>query len=286
MSNTQLTPGYIQRFETVHGDQPVYFANKQCKLAGPILELKKYYKHFPMSRIPKTPSLIKKGKKVYSQEEIKKRVYLRARTRVRDYVNANIGQYKKQSGTPYRSLFVTLTFASNLTDLDVAHSVFRSFIKSFSTRLFGGRSDLRYLSVVEFQTRGAIHYHVLFFNVPFRSDLKRLLAQYWTAGMANVRGVNGVRNVGRYISKYLSKDFDSFVYASRKSYFVSRNLFKPLVVNYDEIISRVMDPIPVEALEYQKIGIPLDFLAGMDYFQYDLTDDQDIQKLVAQYFDA
>lgn len=52
--------------------------------------------------------------------------------------------------------FVTLTFSENITDLDEAHAKFKSYIKSVKRK----NKDFKYIGVIEFQKRGAIHYHI------------------------------------------------------------------------------------------------------------------------------
>jgi hypothetical protein len=54
-------------------------------------------------------------------------------------------------------MFTTLTFRENLHNIKEANYEFLKFIKRVKYK-FG---DFKYLAVIEFQDRGAIHYHMI-----------------------------------------------------------------------------------------------------------------------------
>jgi len=86
----------------------------------------------------------------------------RARKEVRYCVNANIDVLGKDSAK-----FLTLTFKEDIRDQRIANRLFSKFIQRVNYHL-GKRT--KYLAVVEFQDKkrkGVIHYHVIFFNVPY-----------------------------------------------------------------------------------------------------------------------
>ena len=104
--------------------------------------------------------------------------------------------------------FLTLTFADNVTDIKYCNREFRKFIKRLNRRVYGtDKTKVRYLAVWEAQKRGAIHYHVVLFG--------------------NLVNVDQRYNVGRYISKYFSKDVDEGSYKQKK-FFRSQNLIQPV----------------------------------------------------------
>lgn len=287
------TPGYISSWKYQGETNFAYYSNKQLKLSGSVLEYKVYGKHFSLDQKHTFSSL--KNDELSSTlstelstpvEDIRNKVLFRARTKIRDYVNCNVNAYKSSSGRSYRAVFVTLTFRDNLTSLDITNSYFTSFIQSFSLYYFGSFSKLRYLAVPEFQGRGAVHYHCIFFNLPYRHDVKTILSNLWVHGFSQIKGITRVRNVGRYISKYLSKDFVNLGVRGKKSYFVSRGLFKPLITNYDEIISRVLSLVPDSSLEYEKMNIELPYLVSMDYQSYNLEGHDSILEQSRSYFEV
>lgn len=122
--------------------------------------------------------------------------------------------------------FLTLTFRENLTDIKAANREFSKFLKRLNYRIYKSKANrLRYLAVWERQKRGAIHYHVVLFGFPYMR--KKELQGVWGHGFVKVNriAVDQRMNVGRYISKYFSKDVEDGY--KLKKYFTSHNLEKP-----------------------------------------------------------
>lgn len=90
------------------------------------------------------------------------------------------------------------------------------------------KSVLKYIAVWEKQKRGAIHYHIILFDIPFIKTKK--IEEIWGNGFIKINkiDVDSKENRGRYISKYFSKSVDEKDY-KKKSFFKSRNLKKPKV---------------------------------------------------------
>ena len=123
--------------------------------------------------------------------------------------------------------FLTLTFAENKTNVKECNILFKAFIR----KLKKYNRDLKYLAVIEFQDRGAVHYHVLL-NIPYipQSDLQNL----WGHGFVFVNAITHVDNIGAYIVKYMTKDNRDTRLMGQKAYLFSRNLNKPeKVINHD-----------------------------------------------------
>ncbi len=103
-----------------------------------------------------------------------------------------------------RATFITLTFTEVVSN-ERAKMVF----KRFSMRL---RRRFEKVSVVwrmEFQDRGAIHFHLLCFNCPFWAQKE--LQKTWedcteeSRSIVHIKLVHGARSVMAYISKYIAK---------------------------------------------------------------------------------
>jgi hypothetical protein len=108
-----------------------------------------------------------------------------------------------------KTSFLTLTFRENVTDLDVAKYEFQKFIKRLNYFLYSTKkSQIKYIAVPERQTRGAWHFHILLFDVPF--ILNDDVSKIWKNGFIKINQikVNNMMDVFRYISKYISKQFD------------------------------------------------------------------------------
>lgn len=108
------------------------------------------------------------------------------------------------------------------------------------------KESLKYISIWERQQRGAIHYHVILFNLPF-IDAKKI-EEIWRNGFIRINLIEEDKKekgkkqskkkskkkqdkkasgiVSGYLTKYFIKDIDERV-REKKAYFYSRNLEKP-----------------------------------------------------------
>lgn len=142
------------------------------------------------------------------------RSIIRTRKKVRQLVACNLTAWG------HKPIFFTLTYRENMQDLRESNAEFKKFIRRL--RCFLGYSP-KYLVVVEFQKRGAVHYHGILFNCPYISipDFKTL----WNLGSVDLKLVRN--NLEWYLVKYLTKEtFDKRLYGE-KVYFCSRGLFRP-----------------------------------------------------------
>ena len=158
-----------------------------------------------------------------TKEVNRKKTAQRARSTVRTYANAN----------PHLNKFLTLTFALNITDLNFAYYELDKFIKRLKSRY----KTISYISVVEFQKRGAIHFHILC-DLPY-VDLNEL-AKIWTNGYVKINKIDNIDNVGAYITKYMTKENVDERLANRKCYTMSKNLNKPIEYTKQQDIDEVM----------------------------------------------
>ena len=117
--------------------------------------------------------------------------------------------------------FFTLTFKDNKTDVKECNYIFMKFIQRLKTR-FG--KDIKYLAVIEFQERGAVHYHVLS-DIPYIKNDE--LQEIWGQGFVYINAIKHVDNIGAYIVKYMTKDNEDTRLQGLKAYLFSRNLKKP-----------------------------------------------------------
>ena len=191
---------------------------------------------------------------------------MRARRNLRRIVNANVNQW----GNDLTCKFVTLTFKDNVTDLDEANYEFRQFIKRLNYRIYGKKcSNLKYTVVPEFQERGAVHYHVIFYNLPYtKADV---IEEVWGNGFIKINKIDDVDNVGAYICKYLTKDNDDERLRGRKCYFNSRGLKKPIekYLDYDDL-ERIKKSLPGQAMTY-KGNFENEYVGEIEYTQYNLS---------------
>jgi len=162
------------------------------------------------------------------------------RHRVRRLVETNKDAYG------YEAMFVTFTYHKNELDLKKAHVDFKAFIRRLRNEL--GYSP-KYLNVAEFQERGAVHFHSIFFNIPESIERNescpriacmafstgfcehrlgaRKMAIMWGQGMLKWERIRSVKSVGAYVCKYLNKSAGDERLIGKKFYTTSRGLFQP-----------------------------------------------------------
>jgi len=197
--------------------------------------------------------------------ENRERSLKRARKEFMRTVNANVGQYGD-----IRPKFVTFTFADNVQDLKEANKIWSKFIKRLNYKVYGKKcSELRYGVVPQFQERGAVHYHVIFFNLPYIDNEE--LAEIWGQGFIKINAIDDVDNVGAYVCRYMTSSFDDERLIGQKAYFFSRGVKRPDVryLDYDDL-ERIKKALPVEARVYEA-EYSNDFVGIVKYEQYNFS---------------
>jgi hypothetical protein len=147
------------------------------------------------------------------------------------------------------------------------------FIQRLNEHLNGRKckAQIKYVVVPEFQKRGAIHYHVLFFNLPYikANELRKI----WKHGFIKVNAIDQVDNVGAYISKYMGKGVEDKRMYGKKCCWGSRGLLEPLEQRLAgmegkrevEMLDAAHSPFKTfqSSFEHQELGI-------ISYIQYNL----------------
>lgn len=198
----------------------------------------------------------------------------RTRTNIRRLTNAN----------SHLNKFLTLTFASSVTQLTIANRLFNQAIK----RIVRSLPDFEYIAVVEFQKDtdyhgqkkehgGSVHYHLLCnLDLPATKHLEELFAwerwfalRYWKNGFIKIKNVAQITNLGAYFCKYLGKDITDTRMFGKKKYFCSQTLKKPVELTgyqalkfYNQFVSG-LEPI-------FKKSFHSDYAGQIDYSAYTL----------------
>lgn len=151
-------------------------------------------------------------------EEYKFRSIYRAKNTIRRLGLGNFGKKDK---------FVTLTFNNDqdfdISDLSICLAHYKKFIRKLKTI----HPQLKYITVPEFQKRGAVHYHVIC-NLPYVDDSD--LEVIWGYGFIKILAINDTKGVAIYLTKYLSKRFDDPRKNGHRLYYSSKNLMRPQVL--------------------------------------------------------
>lgn len=148
---------------------------------------------------------------------------LRTRKHIRQLVNSN----------PTMDKFLTLTFAENVCDIETANYEFKKFRQKLERYL--GRK-FKYLGVIEFQKRGAVHYHLMM-DVPFIEWRK--LSEIWGHGRIQIERIRKPNRAGIYMAKttgYLMKGVEDVRLFGRKIFFYSYKLLDKITEWTDNFI--------------------------------------------------
>lgn len=192
------------------------------------------------------------------KKDNEKRRVSRAKTNIRRLCQNNFDKAGK---------LLTLTFANtdkfDITSLSECHSRLTYFYEQLRAKY----PDIKYLTVPEFQKRGAVHYHLVL-NLPFVpvEELRAL----WPYGFIKINKINNPSRVGGYIAKYLAKNVLDERFAHHRCYSTSLNLDKPKVchaVSLEDFFV-ILEQMGIKP-NYQTEFI-VDFRGHMKYFSYNL----------------
>jgi len=201
---------------------------------GDTLEIYKYEKHAINNRRKKSTTEINDRMSKLSlhredmqqpEKQEKTRRQSNARHAVLGFkrlVLANLEQFNNP-------ILASLTYAENITDIRQGHKDFHAFARAIRLK-FGG--SVRYISVAEFQKRGAIHFHTLFWGLPpglvETERSTRLVAKLWGKGFTDLIQTDGDERISSYLSKYMAKMFTDPRLSGKRAYIASRNVLRPL----------------------------------------------------------
>jgi len=122
------------------------------------------------------------------------------------------------------NIFVTLTYEANQTDLKTAKRHFKLFLLRLNYEV---RQKSKYICVPERQERGAVHFHCIFFGLPYRP--LQVFKAIWPHGDARFERTRQVRSIASYVAKYVTKQSFDFPKGTR-IIMRSRNLVTPTVL--------------------------------------------------------
>lgn len=201
----------------------------------------------------------------------REKVLKRAKRDLRRLINANVGKY----GNQFTTKFVTLTFGDNVTDLKVANYEFEKFKKRLNYLIWETKkANLKYSVVIEFQERGAIHYHMIIYNMPFVKH--KVIEKTWGNGFVWINKIDQVDNVGAYVAEYLGdsgkgqgREKEDNRLKGKKSYFNARGLFKPEEITDKKKVEALRQALPEQNKTYSA-QFDNEHLGQITYKQYNI----------------
>lgn len=234
--------------------------------SGNVLEVyqyenKIYYNYNDQDRLPRAKE---KTKEWNGKDE---KYLTRARREIRRIIWSNWNQYSK---------FLTLTYADNMQDREQ----FQKDWQEFTRRMSRWGYTLKYLYVLEYQERGAIHAHVVVFNQEF-IDI-RVIENAWGHGFVKINCIADIHNLGAYVCKYLTKDTLSEY--NSKSYSTSRGLNRPIerkitLKQGDDLIQELLSAGEVVFQTSYNVLCEDIITNEVKYSQIKISSDSDIEKL-------
>lgn len=248
-----------------------YSTYQKLIISGNIAELYKY--QFPLVMNYNSKKVGRGNEKSTDKKtkaENRKKTQYRARKEVSRLINANAFQMDK---------FITLTFAENIVDIKKTNRYFKTFIQRLNYYLKKNKKpQLKYISVIEFQERGAIHYHMLC-NAPYIEN--SILKNIWKNGFVKINKIDNIDNVGAYITKYMNKDLSDDRLQGKKCYLTSKNLEKSIKITDEKMISSLL-PYFNYKRKYEK-NYTTEYNGNVVYYQYVLTND--IKKIYNAFYE-
>lgn len=212
----------------------------------------------------------------------------RAKQEIRRLINANVYQYNG-----IKPKFLTVTFAECVKDLNRANYEWMKFIQRLNYYVQTAHSlphfKAKYLVVVEFQDgerltksqkmdgvtgRNAVHYHAVFFNLPFIAVDKnfytkrglnpnvneKFISEIWGNGSVVIEAIKdregktldieACDNVGAYIAEYLGGAPTDGRLDGKRKYFPARNLYRAQIETHDETVQTIIQKL--DALNWKE----------------------------------
>jgi hypothetical protein len=201
----------------------------------------------------------------------KKKNGTKKRNKIINLINSN----------PQLNTFVTLTFKENIQDFDYAYKCFKKFNRKINEVMSETANKFEFVSVIEFQQRGAIHFHLLcnletgfkrtkreFRKTDDQKYFEFLLMNYaWKYGFITVQPIsNSNDNIGAYMVKYMTKEIDNDLTINKKMTSSSKGLCKPIEIKINDRNWKN---------EYDNLGIPnyqsnyfSDFTGNVQFLEY------------------
>lgn len=207
LDSSVITPPVIDNFKTAYYQKVIEY--------GDFVDVYIYEK--PVIKAKNRKS------KQYSRSESKEKVDNSSKYRRRNSIRALnlIRQLSILNFSVYNTKLLTLTFGK--CDFDINNpKICNKKLSKFLQDLRNMFPNYKYLAVLEFQKRGAVHYHILC-DLPYMD--KEKLAIMWGYGFIDIRRPEFL--AVNYLSKYLEKSLFDERLKGVRVFFHSKNLQKP-----------------------------------------------------------
>jgi len=234
--------------------------------SGSLLEIYEYRKNLT----EKSPSFKKSTRDSSPLRTRRSDNLSNTKKRIRRLIRANVDTASPPS-------LITLTMLQILPPREswAAHTAFILRLRSHLPH-----ADIRYISVLEYQKRGAIHFHTLIWGIP--SELienekrTRNLQHQWLRGFLDCILTDGDPALAGYLTKYLSKSMRDPRLSGQKAYSASRNMLRPMSVGGNSLSGYMDELVDIHTPPLHVRQFDTHWLGGCSYRSY-LLDTQSSQ---------
>jgi hypothetical protein len=175
----------------------------------------------------------------YEKEPLPKKISSKRRKRYKKFrsdkhVKRAVFNFRRKAratlvlGAPH---MLTLTMGE-IVDISTAYKLFTEF--GVRLRKVYGKS-LVWITVPEFQKRGAVHFHTLIWKLPHEAHITehdtRGIQNLWGYGYVDVIATDGSPKLSGYLAKYMSKAMHDERLFGKKAYSCSRNALSSVSLN-------------------------------------------------------
>lgn len=174
------------------------------------LDITDYYLDERTGDIEKNDLYVKKDKELTHLQ--------RAKRNIKDILINNLNEH---------SSMLTLTYKENITDYQLSLNEFNKFIKRLAYYI---DEKVEYIAAKELQKRGAIHYHIVFFNEKIYNLNNDILSNIWKQGFTYFKRITvfddfTIDKISNYLGKYLT-DYSKgqMIELNKQMYHTSRGL--------------------------------------------------------------
>lgn len=242
------------------------FITSKITISGNIFELSDFQKQIWQGALPQQKKIAHGSREKSKDGERSESSFFRAKAKVRHLIDCNMSQ----EDSTLRPRFVTFTFKENVTDIKEANAEYTNFVRRFNYALGFKHATLQYVTVIEFQKRGAVHYHSVFFNLPYIQNIYDTMTAVWRNGFVISEKTDTIKNPSSYMCKYMTKSMNDKRLFGKKCYSTSQNLKQPQTIYTQSVIERISSSLPETLPLYEKI-FESDHCGKIRYRRYDLA---------------
>ena len=130
--------------------------------------------------------------------------------------------------TENESVFVTLTFANHIDDLEVAHKELKKFLDRYKYKY----GDANYVIVYKKQSSSERwHYHIVMSPITTKADVECL----WPLGTSDAQIVYSIRGIANYLTEnMLDAERSGEIPSGKKAYKASAGLYRRKIIKDDD----------------------------------------------------